>query len=343
MFCCVSKNLPGVVAGYLLTAGAVAQPTVHPLFEAGIDTLGNPLTYPDGDAAEITGALVTMAPGHSTGWHFHRVPTFGYLLSGELTVEYATGESRVFETGDGILEAQHTVHNGHNRGNEPISMLVFSAGAPGVPTFELADPPRPADFVALRSVIPDLRIELRYFGNDNFIGRPISGYEAEIAYLTGEAASALKEVQQDLSTQGLGLKVFDGYRPQRAVDDFMAWAADPDDTAMKAEHYPGLDKAVLVPNGYIAERSGHSRGSTIDLTLIRLDGGEELDMGSPYDFFGPVSWPASTSITEDERSNRMKLREVMLRHGFVPLETEWWHFTLRDEPYHDTYFDFPVR
>jgi zinc D-Ala-D-Ala dipeptidase len=337
------KNLHLLVTGFMLTAGAVAQTTVQPLLKSGEDTLGNPLTYPDADAAELDASIATLKPGDSTGWHSHPVPAFGYLLSGELTVEYATGETRLFGTGEGFVEAQRTPHNGHNNGNEAIRMLVLFAGAPGVPTSAPADPPRPDDFVALRSIIPGLQVEQRYFGSNNFIGRPIAGYEAEVVYLTREAALALKEVQRELATQGLALKVFDGYRPQRAVDDFMAWAADPDDTAMKASHYPTLDKSVLIPRGYIAERSGHSRGSTVDLTLVSLDSGEELDMGSPYDYFDPISWPSSTSVTEDEHKNRMKLREVMLRHGFAPLAEEWWHFTLRDEPYHDTYFDFPIR
>jgi len=202
---------------------------------------------------------------------------------------------------------------------------------------------RPDDFVALRSVIPDLQVELRYSGNNNFIGRPVAGYQAEVAYLTRPAALALRDVQQELAADSLGLKVFDAYRPQRAVDDFMAWAADPNDTAMKHTYYPDVDKTALIPDGYIAQRSGHSRGSTVDLTLVRRDSGEALDMGSPFDYFDPVSWPSSTSVTAAQHANRMKLRAVMVRHGFIPLEQEWWHFTLRDEPYPDRYFDFPVR
>ena len=337
------QNLSPLLAGLLLTASAAAQVTVEPLFKSGRDTLGNPLTYAGAGAAEVSGAVVTMLPGDSTGWHFHPVPSFGYLLRGELTVEYATGETRVFEAGDGIVEAQHTPHNGHNLGSEPVEILAFYAGAPGVETTLPAEPPRPDGFVALRGIIPDLRVELRYFGTDNFIGRRVAGYEAEVAYLTRDAARALQAAQRELAPQGLGLKVFDAYRPQRAVDDFVAWARDPDDTLMKASYYPGLDKGALIPNGYIAEHSGHSRGSTVDLTLVRLDSGAELDMGSPYDYFDPVSWPAATSVTPRQRNNRMQLRELMLRHGFEPLEEEWWHFMLRDEPHRDRYFDFPVK
>ena len=202
---------------------------------------------------------------------------------------------------------------------------------------------RPDSFVALRSVIPDLVVELRYFSSNNFIGRPIDGYEDNIVWMTEAAARALQGAQEDLAAQGLGLKVFDAYRPQRAVDNFVRWAADGNDLLMKQQYYPSLEKSELFPGGYIAERSGHSRGSTVDLTLVRLADSQELDMGSPYDFFDPVSWPSDTSITAQQQANRLKLREAMLANGFRPLDTEWWHFTLEGEPYTDTYFDFPVQ
>jgi D-alanyl-D-alanine dipeptidase len=221
--------------------------------------------------------------------------------------------------------------------------LAASAGARGVSTTGAVEATHPEDFVALRSVIPDLQVELRYLGSNNFTGRPIAGYEADVAYVTRPAALALRDVQHDLAADGLGLKVFDAYRPQRAVDDFMRWAADLDDIAMKATYYPKVDKQELIPSGYIAEHSGHSRGSTVDVTLVHLSDRRELDMGGSFDYFDPLSWPSSTSVTTAQHRNRMKLRGVMLRHGFQPLAEEWWHFTLRDEPYPDTYFDFPVR
>lgn len=201
---------------------------------------------------------------------------------------------------------------------------------------------RPGTFVSLQSVIPNLVLELRYFSHNNFTGRPIDGYHANIVYMTQPAAQALKAVQDELAAQGLGLKVFDAYRPQTAVNHFIRWAADNNDTLMKQQYYPSLNKDELFPGGYIAERSGHSRGSTVDLTLVRLADSQELDMGSPYDFFDEVSWPSDTSITEQQHANRMILREAMLKHGFRPLDTEWWHFTLEGEPYTDVYFDFPV-
>lgn len=201
---------------------------------------------------------------------------------------------------------------------------------------------RPDAIVVLQNVIPDLLVELRYLSSNNFLGRPVEGYRASIVYMTEAAALALKAVQEELAPQGLGLKVFDAYRPQRAVDDFVRWAADSDDTLMKQQYYPRLEKSELFPGGYIAERSGHSRASTIDLTLVWLSDSQELDMGSPYDFFDPVSWPSDTSITAQQQANRMKLREAMLAHSFRALDTEWWHFTLEGEPFPDVYFDFPV-
>lgn len=220
-------------------------------------------------------------------------------------------------------------------------LLSCQVSAQDAPTTDLQT--RPDSFVALHGLIPDLVVELRYLGSNNFLGRPVQGYQASVVYMSEPAARALQAVQASLAPEGLGLKVFDAYRPQRAVDDFVRWAADGSDIVMKQQYYPSLNKDELFPQGYIAERSGHSRGSTVDLTLVRLADSQELDMGSPYDFFDPVSWPSDTSITAAQQVNRLKLREAMLAHGFRPLDTEWWHFTLEGEPYTDTYFDFPVQ
>ncbi len=203
----------------------------------------------------------------------------------------------------------------------------------------------PEGFVDLESYMPGIKVDARYAGDRNFVGAPVDGYLAPKVFLSREAADALKLVQARLELQGMTLKVFDGYRPQRAVDHFMRWVADATDTKNKAAFYPDISKDRLVPEGYIAEKSGHSRGSTLDLTIARIlpDGSvEELDMGSPWDFFGPVSHPSSREVSDDARVNRMLLRMQMLAAGFKPYEAEWWHFTLADEPYPDTYFDFPV-
>ena len=200
----------------------------------------------------------------------------------------------------------------------------------------------PEGFVDMAEFILDLEIDVRYYGRNNFVGRPVDGYRADKVFLSQEAADALAKVQAELREIGLGLKLFDGYRPQRAVDHFVRWAADLDDIAMKSRFYPNVDKKDLFAEGYIAARSGHSRGSTVDLTLVSLDTGRELNMGSRWDFFDPVSWSESRNISLLAQANRTLLKLVMMRHGFEPLDEEWWHFTLASEPYPDTYFDFII-
>lgn len=206
-----------------------------------------------------------------------------------------------------------------------------------------AEDPDRAKFVDVASAIPDLVVEMRYAGDENFIGRPITGYEEPVCLLTREAAAALVRVQAGLKRGGLGLKVFDCYRPARAVADFAAWARDPADEKRKADYYPNVDKSKLFELGYIAERSGHSRGSTLDVTLVRLDTGREVDMGSGYDLFDTKSWPEDTTVSVQARVNRAALQRAMTAEGFRPLKEEWWHFTLNNEPYPETYFDFTVR
>ena len=205
-----------------------------------------------------------------------------------------------------------------------------------------ADEMRPAAFVDARAAIPDLVVDMRYAGSENFVGRPIAGYAAPVCLLARPAADALAKAQAQLAPFGLGLKVFDCYRPARAVADFARWARDPADQARKRNYYPNVDKSRLFALGYIAEKSGHSRGATVDLTIVDRRSGEELDMGSPFDLFDTRSWPTEPTLAPAPRANRMLLQTVMTASGFRPLKEEWWHFTLRDEPYPQTYFDFPV-
>lgn len=200
----------------------------------------------------------------------------------------------------------------------------------------------PANFVDVAGRIPGIEVDVRYFGDDNFVGSRIEGYNSAKIFITTPAADALTLVQSELNAFGLGLKIFDGYRPQRAVDHFVRWAKDLSDTRMQARYYPTVDKENLFRDGYIAERSGHSRGSTLDLTMVTLSTDQELDMGSGWDFFDPKSWPSSSAVTAIQRENRMLLRSTMVKHGFIPLTEEWWHFTLEDEPFPDTYFDFEI-
>jgi zinc D-Ala-D-Ala dipeptidase len=201
---------------------------------------------------------------------------------------------------------------------------------------------RAAVLIDAATVVPGLVADIRYAGSHNFVGRPIDGYRAPRCLLTVPAANALTEVARDLAPRGLIVKVFDCYRPARAVADFVRWARDPRDQAAKAEFYPAVDKRTLFRDGYIASHSGHSRGSTLDLTLTRANG-DELDMGTPFDFFSPKSWSADSSVTADQHANRMLLKAAMQRRGFRAYAQEWWHFTLRNEPFPDTYFDVPVQ
>ena len=198
-------------------------------------------------------------------------------------------------------------------------------------------------FVVLSDVVPDIIQEIRYFSTYNFVGDRIDGYEQPCALMTIEAAQALKKVSDELKQKGYRLKVFDAYRPQRAVDNFVRWAEDISDTRMKQYFYPQVDKTKLFSEGYIDAKSGHSRGSTIDLTLFDMRTGKEVDMGGTFDYFGELSHPDyKGKLTKKQLENRKILREAMLKHGFKPLATEWWHFTLKDEPYPDTYFTFAV-
>ena len=215
-------------------------------------------------------------------------------------------------------------------------------------------------FVTLTDVVPDAILEIRYYATYNFVGTRIDGYLQPTALLTRQAADSLRKVSDDLRAMGYRLKIYDAYRPQKAVDHFVRWAADLNDIEMKAYFYPDLDKSVLFEQEYIMEKSGHTRGSTVDLTLFDMNTEKEVDMGGTFDWFGPESHPdfcgnptageytggispAGRTITKEQFDNRMILRNAMLRHGFKPLDSEWWHFTLKNEPFPDTYFTFPVQ
>ena len=200
----------------------------------------------------------------------------------------------------------------------------------------------PSGFVVLADHVPHIIQEIRYHSTYNFIGERIDGYEEPCAILTREAARALKGVANELNVQGYRLKVFDAYRPVCAVKQFVLWGIEDQDVRMKPYFYPDLEKQELFKQGYIAKNSSHSRGSAVDLTLVDMKTGKELDMGGPFDLFSEVSHPDCTLITEEQFENRMILQKAMIRGGFVPLSCEWWHFCLKDEPYPDVYFEFPV-
>ncbi|MGA1790181.1 MAG: M15 family metallopeptidase [bacterium] len=223
-----------------------------------------------------------------------------------------------------------------------ISCLLFFC----IPSVYATAGNLPQGFVDIKDVAPDIVVESRYYSNDNFIGERVDGYLTSRCIMTQEASDALKKVQNDLRQFSLGLKLFDAYRPQRAVAHFVRWTKDLKDTKMKMQYYPQVEKKDLFKKGYIAEKSSHSRGSTVDLTIVYFDEkgeSQELDMGTGFDFFSPKSWPDDPSMTPEQRAHRMLLQLLMETHGFAPYSKEWWHFTLGNEPYPETYFDFPVQ
>ena len=244
---------------------------------------------------------------------------------------------------------------------------IASAGSVPAATEAMGTKVNPADssgFVELSEAVPDVILEPRYYSTYNFVGDRIAGYQVPRIFMTKEAADALKEVSDDVKKQGYRLKIYDAYRPQMAVDNFVAWAENLGDKRMKEYFYPQVDKTRLFADGYIDAKSGHSRGSTVDLTLFNMQTGKDVDMGATFDHFGIEShpdWcgnpetgkytgkykgnkkPKDGKINEVQFKNRMILREAMLRHGFKALDTEWWHFTLKNEPYPNTYFTFPIQ
>ena len=196
------------------------------------------------------------------------------------------------------------------------------------------------DFAEIGSVIDDAAFDIRYYSANNFTGNKIKGYKAPRAYMTKEALSALAKAAEDLRAQGYRLLIWDSYRPQKAVDNFVAWINDPEDTGDKS-FYPELQKSDLLTGNYVMAKSGHTRGSTVDITIIKKDGGF-VDMGGTFDLFSEVSHPDYQNLTDEQKNNRKILRDAMVDAGFKALDSEWWHFTLKDEPYTDTYFDFDV-
>ena len=197
-------------------------------------------------------------------------------------------------------------------------------------------------FVVLAEKVPAVIQEIRYHSTYNFVGDRIDGYEEPVALITREAARALLAVSNEMIVKGYRLKIFDAYRPACAVRHFVMWGVDDLDLRIKPFFYPELQKQELFKKGFIASRSSHSRGSTVDLTLLDMKTGKELDMGSPFDLFSELSHPDNREVTDAQYNNRMLLQSVMVRNGFEPIDCEWWHFTLKNEPYPDTYFEFPV-
>lgn len=208
----------------------------------------------------------------------------------------------------------------------------------------------PTGFVDVQEVIPSILVDLKYLGSDNFVGRPIPGYNTSRVILSKEATSALANIQTELQQFGLSLLIYDAYRPTQAVDAFVAWSNEPEDKTIKQKYYPTLTKKEIFDQRYIMKKSSHSRGSTVDLTIVSLNNTQNqhntlyipLDMGGIFDFFGKESHPNFQNITPQQKANRLFLRTIMTKYGFTPISNEWWHFTLAKEPFPETYFNFPI-
>jgi len=218
-----------------------------------------------------------------------------------------------------------------------ISALIFAGTLPALADTVSYDK---TDFAEISSVIDDAAFDIRYHSPNNFTGNKIDGYKSPRAYLTKAALTALAKAADDLRAQGYRLLIWDSYRPQKAVDNFVRWINDPEDAGDK-NFYPELQKSDLLAGNYIMAKSGHTRGSTVDLTIIKKDG-SYVDMGGTFDLFSEVSHPDYQDITDEQKHNRQILHDAMVNAGFNALDSEWWHFTLKDEPYKDTYFNFDV-
>lgn len=228
-----------------------------------------------------------------------------------------------------------------------LALVVPTAGAQAANNDtknETAEKKRelPKGFVYVDEAIPTAVFDIRYYGDNNFVGARIDGYKGPYAILTSKAAASLKSVSDDLAKKGYRLKIFDAYRPQKAVNHFIRWSKDAKDTKMKKQYYPNTAKKDLFKLGYLASKSGHSRGSTVDLTLVSAKTGEEVDMGASYDLLDPLSSHGTSKITAKQSANRSLLKKAMEKRGFKSYSKEWWHYTLRSEPYPNTYFNFNV-
>lgn len=252
-----------------------------------------------------------------------------------------TGKTAAQPDKAGPMPAETAAYDGSPQGRLQSSE-ASSAEQPAPAVTKLNQLPKGKGFVYLDEIVPDAEYDIRYYTGDNFVGERIDGYNAPLAIMTLRAARALKKANDDLETQGYRLKIIDAYRPQKAVDHFIAWSKEPKDTSMKERFYPDVDKKNLFKLGYLASKSGHSRGSTVDLTMVYKKTGEEVDMGSRVDFLGAISAHGSTLLTKEQRKHRYILKTAMVNQGFKPYSKEWWHYTLKNEPYPSTYFDFDV-
>jgi len=298
------------------SAADSGTPTAEPLLDTGTTVAQEAIAYPSSALPQVVAQIVTIAPGQVTGWHRHGVPTFGYVLSGRLEVEYDGIGRRTLERGDRLMEAMKTAHNATNLGTEPVRILVVYMGAQGRPTVIQADPPampaelaygRDVDLVEIVSVDPRIRLDLRYATADNFTGHVV--YPEARAFLQRPAAEALRRANERARSKGYGLAIFDAYRPWSVTRMF--WDSFPMHRAYLADPLQG---------------SRHNRGCAVDLTLFELEGGAEVGMPSAYDDFSERAHPHYEGGTAKQRSARDLLRDIMEAEGFTVYENEWWHF-----------------
>ncbi len=302
------------------------------------------ILYPEGLSSDVIIEIsndVKLWRFVYSGRDTERAPEYFYTKPGK----YTPAVELINETG--YRPSGKTITSGIYEMKEPLKAITsaenyeIKSAEVKIPDIKTS-PDIPSGFVKLSEFAPEILQEIRYYSDYNFVGERVDGYEAPEAILTFEAAQALKAVNDELMKEGYKLKIYDAYRPQRAVNHFVKWAKDLKDTKMKKYFYPELKKSVLFKQGYIARKSGHSRGSTVDLTLFDINASKDLDMGGTFDYFGKRSHFDFKKITKEQYANRRLLREIMTKHGFRPISTEWWHFTLNNEPYPKTYFDFAI-
>jgi len=313
-------------------AKELGPPVAEALPRTATTIVGESIRYPSDAPAQVTAQIVTIAPGQATGWHRHGVPTFGYILSGRLEVEYDGAGRRTLAAGDHLMEAMNVAHNGTNLGSEPVRILVVYMGAQGKPVVVKTDPPgmpaglgagRDADLVDLPAVDPRIRVDLRYAGRDNFTGQVV--YATSRALMQRPAAEALRRANDRAHAEGFGLMVLDAYRPWSVTRMF--WDGFPMHRAYLADPLQG---------------SRHNRGCAVDLTLYDLATGREVKMPSDYDDFSERAHPHFAGGEATERASRDLLRSFLEAEGFTVYENEWWHFDYtgwRDWPVLDVPFD----
>lgn len=329
-----SIALQAQVAAGLPTATALPTDSTLPVGEEGTTTATGETRQPASAASTEGGASLLNASSeadeHADG-----------EVAGEVNKD--TNEEAADEAAAKGTAAVSSVAAGSGQSSASLDSADETAGTSSAPSPSTSAEPLPEGFVYVKDVIPEILVDMRYYGSNNFMGKPASGYNANVAILSEKAAKSLRKVQRAMENDGFGLILYDAYRPASAVADFVTWAGDLEDDATKETYYPNLEKSVILEQGFIARKSAHSRGSTVDLSVVNLEGGTLLDMGCPFDFFGEEADPDWKGVTEAQAANRRLLRNAMEKEGFRISTIEWWHFSYINEPFPKTVFNFPVQ